>query len=176
MKRVADFVLTNWVVLLLMFVISLLGNAVTIFTGWKAFYNDYLSKTISMPTWLIVVVLVVLPFAIAVFMARRRPDSLSTAPKERITNQTFGMDAVVIDGKHFTGCTFNGTDLILEGIAPFGFEYCTFNDPRFRVTKHAELTLGALIAMYKNEPFRPFVEGTFNIIRQGGSFPRGPGA
>lgn len=47
---------------------------------------------------------------------------------KEIYNQIFTHEEVILDGKSFTGCTFNHVNLFYNGTAPMALINCTFDD------------------------------------------------
>jgi hypothetical protein len=88
---------------------------------------------------------------------------------KNIANKNYGVERVIVDGKHFVNCTFNGTELVFTGKRGFSLTKNHFKtQPRISFDGNAALTINELIAMYSDDAFRPIIEITFeNIKKQG---------
>lgn len=92
-----------------------------------------------------------------------------SAKTKDVANKSYGVERVVIDGKHFVNCTFDGTELIFAGKRGFSLTRNHFKTPpRISFIGHAANTINQLIHMYSDESFRPIVEATFNNIKKQG--------
>ena len=94
---------------------------------------------IPIPFWLFCVLIASVP---AYLVAKH----YSNKPKD-IANQSFGVDRIVIDGKHFPNCDFDGTELVFTGRESFGFSSNRMKGIRIKFKGSADLTVDALIAM-----------------------------
>jgi len=115
---------------------------------------------ITIPFWLLCVLIALIPTYFAV-------KSYSSKTID-IANKSYGVERVIIDGKHFSNCTFDGTELVFTGKRTFGLSHNKFTAIRFKVEGDAALALNAMIAMYADEAFRPFIEVTFDNIKKEG--------
>lgn len=73
---------------------------------------------------------------------------------------------VILDGKHFTNCSFDGTELVFRGKISFSLSNNNFRAIRVTFKDDAALTIEAIIAMYADESFRPIIEHTFDDIKK----------
>lgn len=65
-------VLEKWKVLnVLMFVITTIGTLMGIVLGWKQFYHDYLSVQVSMPLWMLFLIILA-AFILVLLIADRK--------------------------------------------------------------------------------------------------------
>ena len=150
----------NHLILLIMFLISLIGGVMSIILGWKQFYEDYLSKKLTIPVWL---------FLILYLTTILKPTlNITSNELKTITGKSFGVQQIHLDGYRFVNCRFNGSELVFAGRERFelignNFDKATSADLTF--IESAKLTLGALMALYKEPVFRESVEKTFSNIR-----------
>lgn len=152
-------------VIIFMFLLSLLGGIVTIILGWNQFYDDYLSKTFSIPIWLALLILLAI-FTLIIF----RPSSkTSKEPKELkiIEGKEFGVQRINLDGFHFKRCRFTRSEIVFSGRNFFSLSSNTFDDFAFTFDNEAATTLSTLASLYKDEGFRPYVEQVILNIKSG---------
>lgn len=86
--------------------------------------------------------------------------------RERIQNQQFVGERVVLDGKHFVDCTFENCDLVYRGGVPPNFIRSDFAAPRFVFEDAAQSTVQFMSAIYNGIDER-IIEKTFDEIRNG---------
>jgi len=116
---------------------------------------------ITIPFWLFCLLVALIPAYFAV-------TSYSAKTKD-IANKKYGVERVVVDGKHFVNCTFDGTELVFKGGKGFSLSGNHFKTyPRISFDGNAALTIGEMIAMYGDEGFRPIIEATFENIKKEG--------
>lgn len=167
MDKLFEWLAHNPIVVL----IGLISALMTIFLTWKRFFNDYLSKRVAIPLWLILIISV---FLLVLFLGR---SSVKEEPKELslVEGKKFGIQQVVLDGKRFVRCSFDGTELIFNG--EHGFDFSENNlktNFRLSLNKNARLTFEVFYALYKDPAFRPIVENTFQAIREGKKYESSP--
>lgn len=68
----------------------------------------------------------------------------------RYIDSTFARTTVLLDGSHFSGCTFNDCTLVFRGQAPMGLERCTFIQVRWAFEGPAALTMGLLAGLWRD--------------------------
>ncbi|VVN73818.1 hypothetical protein [Pseudomonas fluorescens] len=155
----------NPLVLVIMFVISLTSGVLCLFLGWKQFYTDYLSKSLTIPIWLALAITITI-FAL---LALRSTASKNKAPEELkiIEGKEFGVQRVKLDGYHFKRCSFNRSELVISGRAAFSLTHNQITGSHFTFSDEAAVTLQILTMMYTDEGFRPMIEETFTSIRSG---------
>ncbi|MFV3290157.1 hypothetical protein ACNFBR_15600 [Pseudomonas sp. NY11955] len=165
MKRLSNFLMTNPIVVVGMFVLTLLSAIAGLILGWEVLYRDYLSKSLSVPAWLIVLIVISAFFGWILYGTRIN----RTQAKELVlvADKTFGTEQVVVSGKRFVKCKFHHSEMVLDGQDRFDFDSCEFHDPRFTFIGPAGQALGTLTSMFKDPAFRPVVEGLFLNIRAG---------
>jgi hypothetical protein len=144
--------------------LSLVGTVVTIVLGWPPLYKDILSKTIKLPIWLVVCLGIGLLFVIF-WRKDKEIQKSENMPLKLIQGKRFGVQQVVLDGKHFDQCTFVGTELIFEGIASFGLSHCVLENPRISFNRYAATTISALPELYSDPAFHDVVEKLLQDIR-----------
>jgi len=86
-----------------------------------------------------------------------------------IHDKEFGRERVLLDGKHFMGCKFNGSTMEFGATAPVGMIRCGFTDVKWEFTGAASLTINFMTGLYRGagEGGRELVENTFASIRKG---------
>lgn len=165
MRELARWLQTNPIVILLMFLVTLMSSVAGIVLGWNQLYQDYLSKTVEIPVWLLLLGLVLLPVLLAGYRALYgRQLGKELLP---IEGKQFGVEQVTLDGSRFVRCEFHGTEVIYEGQGAFSLERCEFHAPRFAFSKYAANTISMLTSMYADPAFRPLIETTLENIRIG---------
>jgi hypothetical protein len=147
-----------------MFGLSMLSAVVTLVLGWADFYKDFLSKTLSIPVWLVFLVIIASLF---VWLLLKKPSSNTPKEYEVIEGKQFGVQRVKLDGRAFKRCSFSASELIFEGKMGFNLESNSFESPRFTFSEGAATTLAVLTTMYKDPSFKPLVEQTLNNIKIG---------
>lgn len=148
-----------------MFIVTILSGAMTIILGWKAFYVDYLSKAVTLPVWLFI--LVVIGCLFTALFAGRQSDDTAVKELDTIEGKRFGVQQIVVDGKKFERCRFDGSEVIFNGKAGFALVGCEFYGPKFTFGSYAANAVNALTMMYKDPSFKPIVEQTIQNIRAG---------
>jgi hypothetical protein len=90
--------------------------------------------------------------------------------EKSVPNKSFGVEREFIDGKHYTNCKFDGTELIFKGEKNFRLSHNKFKSPpRITFSGYASNTINQMIAMYSDPSFRPIIEQTFDNIRAKGA-------
>jgi len=82
-----------------------------------------------------------------------------------ITNKSFGVEKVSLDGNDFVNCQFDGTELLYKGEHKFGLQNCHMNSIRLLFAGHAGNTVTTLKDLYKDPAFKPLVEIMFQNIK-----------
>ena len=115
---------------------------------------------ITIPFWLLCLLIGLIPayFAITTYSNKTKD----------IANKSFGVERVVIDGKHFVNCDFDGTELVFTGKKGAGLSANRMKNIRVKFENNAALTVDALIAMYTDEGFRPIIDTTLENIKKEG--------
>jgi hypothetical protein len=153
----------NPIIILVMFIITLLGGLIGIILGWKRFYDDFLSKSITLPVYVYLIILFVVALAIIFWPAiKDRPKQLQT-----IKGESFGVQRIVVDGKRFVNCNFRKTELVFRGEAGSGIEGCSLTNVGLTFDGPAATTVKILKSLYAEPNFRPFIENTFKAIKEG---------
>lgn len=174
MNNLIEWLSQNPIIVLVMFIISLISGLMGIVLGWKRFYEDYLSKSVSIPIWIIVIIFISMP-AIFTILVGSKPIEDELKELSLVEGKKFGIQQVVLDGKRFIRCSFDGTELIFNG--EHGFDFSENNlksNFRLSLNKNARLTFEAFYALYKDPAFRPIVENTFQAIREGKKYESSP--
>jgi len=164
MNKLIEILQNNSIIILVMFIISLLGGIMGIVLGWKKFYVDFLSKSITLPVYVYLIILFVVALAIIFFPAiKDRPKPLLT-----IKGESFGVQRILVDGKRFVNCKFRKTELVFRGEAGVDILNCDFiKVPVITFDGPAATTVYILKSMYAVPELRPFVENTFKAIKEG---------
>lgn len=115
---------------------------------------------IKIPIWLIC-------FIVAAIFIHVGVKYYPTKTKD-IANKSFGVERIVIDGKFFVNCNFNGTELVFLGELPFSMAKNTFYDCRLAFEGNALLTTKAFTALYSEPGFRQMIDATFENIKNSG--------
>lgn len=167
MEKLNRLLSENPLVVFFMFLLSLLSALMTIWLGWNEFYNKFLALSIKLPIW------IVLGFVILnlIILGVRRTQTLEEKTIKELKvleGKIYGVQQIVVDGKAFKRCEFNGTELIIEGKSGFAFETNKFNGQHFTFAGPASMTITILSEMYKDPSFRPLVDDVLISIRNGG--------
>lgn len=165
MKNLADVLTKNPLVVVGMFLFTIITGVSGMVVGWGDLYRDFLSKSVTVPTWFMLLVVFAV-FLVSVVYGTRKSKQLN-APLELVADKKFGVQQITANGKNFLGCEFHGTEIIFDGEAPFGFDRCEFVDPRFTFVGPAGRALMTLADLFKDPSFRPVVEGVILNIRAG---------
>lgn len=81
------------------------------------------------------------------FVRRRFPAKISTK-KVRIVGETFRHQHVVVDGKSFQNCCFDGVTLIYRGVGAYDIKGCRFfNAFSLKIENEAALTAFGLVEL-----------------------------
>jgi len=165
MRNLTNWLQTNPIIVLTMFIVSFTSGIAGLLLGWKQLYQDYLSKTVELPVWLFLLLPLVLPGLLATyqsFVGKRKTSELV-----KVEGKKFGVQQVVLDGKAFERCEFHGTEAVIEGTDAFSLVKCEFHSPRFSFSKNAAMTLAVLTKLYSDTAFRPLIDKTIENIRSG---------
>lgn len=163
MYNLIKYLQNNPIIILVMFIITLLGGFMGIILGWKRFYDDFLSKSITLPVYVYLIILFVVALAIIFSPAiKDRPKRLQT-----IKGESFGVQRILVDGKHFVNCTFRNTELAYRGEGVCRINNCIFENIRIAFDGPAAATMNTLMGLYAAPEFRPLIENTFKAIREG---------
>ncbi len=165
MKEVSKWLQSNPTLVMLMFLVSLTSGVIGIALGWEQFYEDYLSKSVEIPIWLLLLAALLTPLLVGFY----RSVNFGTTGKELIPveGKQFGVERLVLDGKSFERCEFHGTEVIFEGANGFSLVRCNFHAPRIVFAKYAATTIGVLTTMYQDQAFRSLIDRTIENIRAG---------
>ena len=106
MKALILWLQNNPVTILIMFVVAILGGILIIILGWRTFYDDYLSKTVTVPVWLLILVLII-GCLFAVQLAGVQSGDTVVKELETIEGKRSGVQQSVLDGKKFERYQFD---------------------------------------------------------------------
>ncbi len=158
MNRLAKNLQKHPAIILIMFLLSTLSGIVTIALGWEQFYASFLSKEMSLPVWLVLLVI----FVSAIIYVSRGKSSPIPEELETIEGKQFGVQQIEMDGKNFVNCTFDGSELVFRGINGFSLQESHFKTPpRITFQDYAGNTIVVMKALHKDPLFRPYVEKSF---------------
>ena len=162
MERLVQLLQGSPLAVLTMFTISIVSGAMTIVLGWKQVYKDYLCKGVTIPVWLFLCILFVVSLVVIFKPALTdRPKELKT-----IDGVSFGVQRVLLDGKRFTNCTFDGSELLYTGEGGCELRNNIFRGIRITFDGPAGATVVTLTNMYRDPGFRPWIENTFSSIKE----------
>jgi hypothetical protein len=162
MDSLIQLLQNNPLVILIMFVISLISGIIGIYIGWRKFYEDVLSKRVTLPVYAYLVIFFFVALLIIFWPAvEDRPKKLRTIERE-----AFGVQRVIVDGKRFVNCTFRKTELVFRGEASSAIENCTLIKPSLTFDGPAATTARILRSLYKVPQLQPFIENTFKAIKE----------
>lgn len=165
LKNITNTLQNNPAIIIVMFIFSILSAVITVILGWNQFYNDYLSKTINTPVWLVILLFLL---TCALFSFRREPIKAPEIKElKNIEGKDFGVQRIPLDGHHFKRCTFTGSELIFSGRQPFSLSSNSLTDIKFTFSDEASNTITSLTKMYKDQAFRPLIDQTLENIKSG---------
>ena len=164
MNKLIEVLQNNSIIILVTSILTLLAAGMGIFLGWKKFYNNFLSKCITLPVYVYLIIGFFVVLAIIFWPAiKDRPKPLRT-----IKGETFGVQRILVDGKRFVNCKFRKTELVYRGEAGVSLENCSFTIiGGIAFEGPAASTVKTLKSLYAVPQFRPFVENTFKAIKAG---------
>jgi len=84
-----------------------------------------------------------------------------------VRDRNFTREAVVLDGKTFVNCRFEGCELIYSGGRPFVFKNTTADECTMSFVGRAENTVQTLAMMHRFG-MQAFVDDMFDFIRNPG--------
>lgn len=127
-----------------------------LFISWEDFYTNYLSKPITIPVWLPIISIFLL---LVIFVFRPQKKKPSIKQLETIEGENFGVQQVILDGKRFVNCTFDGSELVFNGLNAFALEGNTFETPpRISFQQHAGMTFQVIKTLYDSPDFNSYIE------------------
>ena len=136
-------------------VANLIASA--IFAALMAFII-WLAQTppIPVPSWLFVLIIATIAsyYWLSIHKGKLHP----------IVRESFGVERVFVDGKHFIECKFKGTELVFNGRRGFSMERCSLDAPYVTFEGSAAAVLAQLVALHQDQAFRPFIENTFKKV------------
>ena len=165
LKKITSSLQNSPTIIIAMFLLTVAAGLMGIILGWNQFYNDFLSKTFSLPIWAALLIMLVI-FTGAIFLnSSNRP----TKPTELkvIEGKEFGVQRINLDGYHFKRCSFTGSELIFSGRSAFSLSNNSLSNFTITFEKEAATTLAALTSLHKDEGFRPIIEKTILNIQSG---------
>ena len=109
---------------------------------------------IPVPAWLFVFMLA---FISCWWWVGRRPRRLKP-----VADKTFGVEPVVLDGKNFVKCKFNGSELIFTGRTNFSLQDCIISTPYFTFKGDSATVMHQLSIMYKTKEFKQLIDNSLN--------------
>ncbi|MDF3199011.1 hypothetical protein P3C29_09970 [Pseudomonas sp. 1912-s] len=165
MKRLASFLTKNPTVIVLMFFFTLISSLAGLVLSWKDLYLDYFSKSLTIPVWLLFLIVILIFFGWVFWGTRKKPNL--DPPVVTVSGEAFGVERLLISGKKFVRCKFQGTELVYDGRDAGGFEGCDFHRHVFTLEGAAGNTITVLTEMYKEPLFRAEIEGLLENIKLG---------
>jgi len=166
MEELSKWIQHYPIIIITMFIITLVAAIIGISLGWKKFYEDFLSKTISIPIWALILLFV---FIFILLVPSTSGSPSDKIPKEfvSIVGQSFGRQQIVLDGKSFKRCSFDGTEVIFKGQDAFQLIDTNMKDFLLTYSENAAITLQVLTEIYKHPGFKEIVENTLQNVRDG---------
>lgn len=165
MKRLSNFLMTNPVIVVAMFVLTLISGLVGVLLSWEVLYRDYLSKSVSIPAWLALVGVFAVFFGWILYGTRTH--KASPEKVEMVNDKSFGVERVEICGKTFVGCRFQRTELVYDGTGSVGLKQCEFDVPKISFNGPAASTVDFLTQLHTDPTLRPYVESLISGIKTG---------
>ncbi|NVZ95174.1 hypothetical protein HX819_28070 [Pseudomonas sp. D6002] len=165
LKGISEFLTKNPIVIVVMFIFTFLSTVAGLMVSWNDLYRDYLSKTVTIPIWLALFFVLSIFFGWIIYSSRAR--SNREKPIELISGMKFGVERVFASGKRFVSCSFDGSEVVIDGERSFQMDTCEFNASRFTFSGSAQNTLEVLTVFYQSDAFRPIVESTLENIKSG---------
>lgn len=158
LSKLVDTLQKHPLIILIMFVLTLGSAVVTIVLGWDQFYNSFLSKELTIPVWLFIL----LAFVFAVVFIFRKNVPVKQQELETVEGKNFGVQQIEMDGKRFVNCTFDGSELVFRGTDGFSLEGNRFKTPpRIAFQDYAGNTLAVMKALNQDASFKSYIESTF---------------
>jgi hypothetical protein len=166
MKKLTNWLQTNPIVVLVMFIVSMTSGIAGLLLGWKQLYVDFLSKSVELPAWLIIIIVfAVLP---ALILVRRKTEVDENAKLLSVQGQKFGVQRLFADGKSFERCEFHGTEIVFHALQSHSFINCQFSGIRLSFGGPAARTVAMLVAWSKDAGgFQQFVDQLISDVRSG---------
>ena len=163
MKALIQFLQDSPLIILVMFIITALSGIITIILGWNRFCDDILLKKITIPVYAYLIIFFIAALVV-IFgpTIKDRPKKLRT-----IKGESFGVQRIIVDGKHFVNCEFRKTELVFRGEAGVNLEGCSFINVGFTFDGPAQNTVKILMSLYAVPQLRPLIENTFKAIKEG---------
>lgn len=162
LKKISNYLQSSPILITLMFIIGCISGLFTIFLGWNDFYNDFLSKSITLPIWLFLIIGLIL----AVFYIFLNKTLKSKSGKlTTVTGEKFGIQQVKLDGNSYQRCDFSGTELIFSGEDKFEIVECKFSNQVLTFAGNAAATINVLVALHKDPVFKDTVNKTLDEIK-----------
>lgn len=136
---------------------NLIANLVAsvIFAGLAAIVTWASSlPPVAVPAWLFI--------AAGGFLAAWWWFSRTSRKLKPVVNETYGVEQVSADGKHFADCKFIGSEIVFRGAQNFSLKDCEISPLRLKFEGPAGVTLAQLVALNSDAAFRPFVQQALN--------------
>lgn len=105
--------------------------------------------SVAVPAWLFV--------AVAAFLTAWWWFTRPNAKLRPVVNESFGVEQVHVDGKHFADCTFKGSELVFRGTQNFSLKGCHFSPLQLKFEGPAGIVLTQLRALNGDPGFSKFV-------------------
>ena len=163
MERLAEFLQTNPVIVILTFVVSVAGAIITIGAQRKQIWRDFLSREVTLPVYVYLILVLAVLFVTMFWPAHDD----RTRPLRTIEGEKFGIQRIIVDGKRFVNCEFHRTELVYRGEAGCAIEKCKLDRPQFTFDGPAASTAKTLSSFYKVPQLQPLIDNTFECIKKG---------
>lgn len=163
MAFLMDLFQSNPIAVTLIVLVGLLSGIMTIVGQWKPFCREVLLKRVTLPAYAYLIII----FLVALFVILCPETKGGTRKLRTIKGESFGVQRVIMDGKHFVNCKFRKTELVFRGEASSGIENCTLIQPTLTFDGPAAATGKILTSLYKVPELQPLIENTFKAIKEG---------
>ena len=163
MKNLSQWLQTNPIIVLAMFATTSISSIIGISIGWRQLYDDFLSRTIEIPAWLIMVIIILIILMIIKF--KSVPRSNDAISDEVIEGKKFGVQQLLLDGKRYERCIFDRSELIYEGRRFFILRQSTLKDVRLTFSGYAANTIMMLTGLYHDPAMRFLVDEVISNIK-----------
>ena len=122
--------------------------------------NKVLSKTIPVPFWVLCIIFTAILSSLAVYKYSNRIQTVS--------NKVYGNEKIIMNGKRFYHCDFNGSELVFTAGKPVFCQNCEFTGVKLNFDGSMDVALHEIAFLYSIPFFRAPVDTIINQIRNSG--------
>jgi len=164
MEYLQNLLTQNPIISTIVIILGVVCGIVTLILGAKKVYNDFLSKSVKIPAWLLCLIILFIFPIIGLKLSSEDPNK----PYLEIKGETFGAQVVNLDGKSFINCSFTGSALEYSGKSGFEINNCEFDRiPKFILIGPAGNALKAMTIMYSSPVFKTIIDESLKNIKNG---------